>query len=288
MAQQLLGKEVNASLHGKITQKVEKLKAAGIEPTLCILRIGENDSDLSYENGAMKRCESLGVTCRRIALPRDVSQEKVLAIIEELNEDDEIHGVLLFRPLPAHLDASLIENALAPEKDVDCMTDLSLAGVFAGKDLGFAPCTAQAVMEILDHYGIDLTGKKAVVVGRSLVVGRPVAMMLMQKNATVTLCHTKTKDLPAVAREADVLVVAAGKRAVVGPECASKGQVVIDVGIHVNEEGKLCGDVAYTAVEPVVASITPVPGGVGTVTTSVLVSHVVDAAWKKLQAGMRA
>ena len=175
----------------------------------------------------------------------------------------------------------MIENALDPAKDVDCMTDGSMAGVFTGKPLGFPPCTPQACMEILDHYGIDCTGKKAVVIGRSLVVGKPAAMMLIKKNATVTVCHTRTVDMPSVTREADIIIVAAGRAGVVGADYVRPGQIVIDVGINVNEEGKLCGDVDYAALEPVVEAITPVPGGVGSVTTSVLVGHVVEAAKRK-------
>ena len=187
-------------------------------------------------------------------------------------------------PLPKHLDQAVIENALAPEKDVDCMTDLSMSGVFTGKKIGFPPCTPQACMEILDHYGIDCTGKKAVVIGRSLVVGKPAAMMLVKKNATVTICHTRTVDMPSVAREADIIIVAAGRAGVVGAEYVKEGQTIIDVGINVNAEGKLCGDVDYAAVEPIVDAITPVPGGVGSVTTSVLVGHVVEAAMRKVNA----
>ena len=281
MAKQLLGKEVNAALNERIKAKVAELGEKGIKPTLGIIRVGENESDISYERGATKRCETLGVACEKFLLPADVSQEELLKVIDEVNQNDAIHGVLLFRPLPKHLDQNLIENALDPAKDVDCMTDGSMSGVFTGKAIGFPPCTPQACMEILDHYGIDCTGKKAVVIGRSLVVGKPAAMMLIKKNATVTVCHTRTVDMPSVTREADILLVAAGRAGVVGAEYVKPGQIVIDVGINVNAEGKLCGDVDYAAVEPIVEAITPVPGGVGSVTTSVLVSHVVEAAAKK-------
>ena len=278
MAKQLLGKEVNAALNERIKAKVAELGEKGVKPTLGIIRVGENESDISYERGATKRCETLGVACEKFLLPADVSQEELLKVIDQVNKNDAIHGVLLFRPLPKHLDQNLIENALDPAKDVDCMTDGSMSGVFTGKAVGFPPCTPQACMEILDHYGIDCTGKKAVVIGRSLVVGKPAAMMLIKKNATVTVCHTRTVDMPSVTREADILLVAAGRAGVVGAEYVKPGQVVIDVGINVNAEGKLCGDVA---VEPIVEAITPVPGGVGSVTTSVLVGHVVEAAAKK-------
>ncbi len=278
MAKQLLGKEVTAALNERIKAKVAELEAKGVKPTLGIIRVGENESDISYERGATKRCETLGVACEKILLPADVSQDELLKVIDEVNKNDAIHGVLLFRPLPKHLDQNVIENALDPAKDVDCMTDGSMSGVFTGKAVGYPPCTPQACMEILDHYGIDCTGKKAVVIGRSLVVGKPAAMMLVKKNATVTICHTRTVDMPSVAREADIIIVAAGRAGVVGAEYVKPGQVIIDVGINVNAEGKLCGDVDYAAVEPIVEAITPVPGGVGSVTTSVLVSHVVEAA----------
>ncbi len=284
MAKQLLGKEVTASLNERIKAQVAQLQEKGINPTLGIIRVGENPSDISYEKGATKRCETLGVACEKILLPEDVSQEELLAVIDKVNKDDKIHGVLLFRPLPKHLNQAVIENALDPAKDVDCMTDGSMSGVFTGKKVGFPPCTPQACMEILDHYGIDCTGKKAVVIGRSLVVGKPAAMMLIKKNATVTICHTKTVDMPSVAREADIIIVAAGRAGVVGAEYVKPGQVIIDVGINMNAEGKLCGDVDYAAVEPIVDAITPVPGGVGSVTTSVLVGHVVEAAARTLEA----
>ena len=279
MAKRLLGKEVTAALNERIKADAEALKAKGVNPTLCIIRVGENESDISYERGATKRCETLGVACEKILLPEDVSQEELLATIDKVNKNDQIHGVLLFRPLPKHLDQSVIENALDPAKDVDCMTDGSMSGVFTGKNVGFPPCTPQACMEILDHYGIDCTGKKAVVVGRSLVVGKPAAMMLIKKN--VTVCHTRTVDMPSVVREADIVIVAAGRAGVVDDTYLRAGQVVIDVGINVNAEGKLCGDVDFEKAEPIVEAITPVPGGVGSVTTSVLVGHVVEAAKRK-------
>ena len=284
MAKRLSGKEVTAALNARIRANVETCRAHGVEPTLCMVRVGDNPSDMSYERGAAKRCETLGVACKQVHLPEDVSQDELLSVIEDVNQDPAIHGLLLFRPLPKHLDQALIENALDPAKDVDCMTDLSMSGVFTGKQIGFPPCTPQACMEILDHYGYDCTGKKAVVIGRSLVVGKPAAMMLIKKNATVTICHTRTKDMPAVTRDADLIIVAAGRAGVIGADYVREGQTIIDVGINVNAEGKLCGDVDFAAVEPVVDAITPVPGGVGTVTTSVLVGHVAEAALKTLDA----
>ena len=282
MAELLKGAAVAAALNEKMTKDIEDLKGKGVSPTLAILRVGERDDDISYERGATKRCETVGVTVKNVILPADVTQDVLMANVEALNNDNGVHGVLIFRPLPKHLDEEAVRNALNPEKDIDGITDGSLAGVFTGNGRGFAPCTAQACMEILDFYGIDCKGKRAVVVGRSLVVGKPAAVMLTGKNATVTLCHTRTVDMPSVTREAEIIIVAAGKAGAVTAEYLSPGQVVIDVGINMSDEGKLCGDVKFDDAEPVVAAITPVPGGVGTVTTSVLVSHVVEAAKKTL------
>lgn len=280
MATILKGAAVTAALNQSLTERTSALKEKGILPTLAIVRVGERGDDISYEKGAIKRCEKIGVGVKQFLLPADVPEETLLATIEEINADPAIHGCLLFRPLPGHIDGERIRRALAPQKDVDGITDGSLAGVFSGSGEGYPPCTAQACMEILDHYGYPLQGKKAVVVGRSLVVGKPAAMLLLQKNATVTVCHTRTADMPALCREAEVLIVAAGKAGVVGKEYLSPGQVVIAVGIHVLADGKLTGDVKFEEAEPIVEAITPVPGGVGTVTTSVLVKHVVEAAEK--------
>ena len=285
MAKQLLGKEVNEKLNARIIAQCEELKAQGINPTLGIVRCGERPDDLSYEKGATKRAEALGVAVEKFVLPEDISKEDLLKVIDEINANDKIHGVLMFRPLPKHLKADQDEicNRLDPRKDVDGMTDGSNAGVFMGKQLGFAPCTPAACMEILDHYGINCTGKKAVVIGRSLVVGKPAAMMLMGKNATVTVCHTKTVDTPAVAREADILISAAGVLKSLTKEYVRPGQIVIDVSINWDEaKGGIAGDAVYDEVEPIVEAITPVPGGVGAVTTSVLIGHVVEAARRTL------
>ena len=281
MAKQFLGKEVVAAVNSRIMADVAALKEKGVTPTLGIVRVGERGDDLSYERGAVKRCETLGVAYEKFLLPADCTQEELMAVIDQVNKNDAIHGVLIFRPLPKHLDEAAVIKALDPEKDVDGITDGSMVGVFAGTNQGFPPCTPQACMEILDYYNVDCTGKKAVVVGRSLVVGKPAAMMLIKKNATVTVCHTRTVDMPSVVKEADIVIVAAGRAVVVDASYVREGQIVIDVGINVNAEGKLCGDVDYASVEPIVEAITPVPGGVGSVTTSVLIGHVVEAAKRK-------
>ncbi len=281
MAKLLLGKEVNEALNARVRAACGRLKAGGVSPTLAIVRCGERPDDLSYERGALKRAEALGVAVERFLLPEDVSKAELLKTIDGLNANDAIHGVLLFRPLPKHLKADQNEicNRLDPRKDVDGMTDGSSAGVFMGKALGFAPCTPAACMEILDHYGIDCTGRRAVVLGRSLVVGKPAAMMLLGKNATVTVCHTKTKHVAEIAREADILVSAAGVLGSLTKDYVRPGQVVIDVSINWDEaKGIIAGDAVYGEVEPIVEAITPVPGGVGSVTTSILMKHVVEAA----------
>ena len=289
MAKQLLGKEVNEALVASLQTRTAALREKGVTPCLGIVRLGENPSDLSYEKGATKRAEEVGVAVKNYILPETASKEDVLAVIDQVNADDSVHGVLMFRPLPKHLknDQDEICNRLDPKKDVDSMTHMSNAGVFEGQDLGYAPCTPAACMEILDYYGIDCKGKKAVVIGRSLVVGKPAAMMLMAKNATVTICHTRTVDPAAICREADIIVSAAGVLNSLTKDFVREGQVVIDVSMNWNPEkitakgkGGMCGDATFDEVEPIVGAITPVPGGVGAVTTSVLMKHVVEAAEK--------
>ena len=282
MAQLLKGAEVVSALNERIKAEVSALVSRGVVPTLAILRVGDKPDDLAYERGAVKRAETVGVAVRQIVLPETVSQESLLAEIERINADDTIHGCLMLRPLPKHIDDLRAREALLPEKDIDGITEGSLAGVFAGIKRGFPPCTAQACMEILRYYGIDPAGKRAVVIGRSLVIGKPVAMMLLGQNATVTICHTKTKDMPSETRRAEILIVAAGRAGVVGAEYVAEGQTVLDVGINFDASGKMTGDVDFAAVEPIVGAITPVPGGVGTVTTSVLMAHVAEAARRAL------
>ena len=281
MATILKGAPVVAAMNERNAALCEQLKAKGITPTLAVVRVGEREDDLSYERGVIARCGKVGVEVKQFLLPADASQDDLLKVIAEVNAEDTIHGCLLFRPLPKQFNDRTVRAALAPEKDIDGITDDSLAGVFTNTDLGYAPCTAQSCLEILKYYNIPLSGRRAVVVGRSLVVGKPAAMMLDRENATVTICNSRTQNLPAICKEADVVVVAMGKMGAVGADCLRESQTVVDVGIHVNEKGKLCGDVKFSEAEPVVDAITPVPGGVGTVTTSVLVGHVVQAAAKK-------
>ncbi len=279
MAEILKGKPVADAMIARMRETAETLRARGVEPTLCVVRVGERADDLSYEKGVIKRCEQVGVRLRQVILPETVTQDEFEAAFWAVNRDPSVHGILLFRPLPKALDAERIRKLFDPKKDIDGWTDGSLAGVYANTDLGFAPCTAQAVLELLRFYGIDPKGKRATVIGRSLVIGRPVSMLLMHANATVTTCHTRTKDVPAIAREADILVCAAGVMRSVTPEFTNPDQIVVDVGIHFDEEtGKLCGDVDFDRVAPCVKAITPVPGGVGGITTCVLLDHVLKAA----------
>ncbi|MBP3701776.1 MAG: bifunctional 5,10-methylenetetrahydrofolate dehydrogenase/5,10-methenyltetrahydrofolate cyclohydrolase, partial [Lachnospiraceae bacterium] len=255
MAQIWKGAPVAAALNEKTKIAAQALREAGVIPTLAIIRVGERPDDIAYETGACKRAEAVGVAVLKLTLPANASEQELEQTIYMVNDDANIHGVLLLRPLPKTMNEERLVGLLAPEKDVDGITDGSLCGVFTGKKIGYAPCTAQACMEILDHYGVDCTGKKATVVGRSLVVGRPAAMLLMEKNATVTICHTRTKDLPRQIQQAEIVIAAAGRRGMFGAECFREGQMVLDVGIHFNDEGKMCGDVRTAEVEPVVAAI---------------------------------
>lgn len=278
MAMLLRGADTARVLTERMKGEAAALSARGIVPTLAILRVGEREDDLSYERGAMKRCEQVGIAVRRFLLPSGVTQEKLLETVDSINADPEIDGCLIFRPLPGHLDDGQVRARLLPAKDVDGITDGSMSAVYSGSGRGFSPCTAQACVEILKNSGISLSGKRVTVVGRSLVIGRPAAMLLLAEHATVTICHTRTQNLPAICREAEILIAAAGKAGVIGRESAAPGQIVLDVGIHMGEDGRLCGDVRFDEVEPVVKAITPVPGGVGAVTTSVLAGHVIEAA----------
>ena len=290
MAKLLQGKAVAEALMDNLKLQVNALREKGTIPKLAILRVGENPGDMSYEKGARNRAEMLGVEVETLEFPESVSAEMLLQAIDGLNADTGVHGVLLFRPLPDHLRSREREicNRLLPEKDVDGMTDLSAAGVYTGQALGFPPCTAAACMEILDHYGIETTGKKAVVMGRSLVIGRPAALMLMHRHATVTVIHTRTEDPLAYIPQADILICAAGVKNAVTGAMVRPGQVILDVSMNYDPEkitpkgkGGMVGDCAFAEVEPIVGAITPVPGGVGAVTSTVLMKHVVQAAQRR-------
>lgn len=270
------GSDVAKDLNAKTSEEIASLK--GISPKAAIIRVGENPDDISYERGAIKRLEGVGIQCQLVTLPGDVDQFTFMKKFTEVNEDPTVHGILLLRPLPAQLDETPVRNAIHPNKDIDGISPINLAKVFSCDDSGFAPCTAKAVMQILDYAKVDLHGKNVAVVGASLVVGRPLSMLMLAKDATVTLCHIYTKDVPRECREADVVVVACGVPRLIKEGHISEGTVVVDVGINLDKDGKLCGDVDFDAVAPKASLITPVPGGVGAVTTSILASHVVKAA----------
>ena len=268
-----------AAISETLVKDVEELKAKGVEPTLAIVRVGERPDDLAYERGAMKRAEKVGVRVVNEVFPEDIEEEVFFKELIRINTDPDVHGILMFQPLPKHIDGVKARAMMDPAKDMDGCTTGSMAGVFTNTAIGYPPCTAQAAMEMLHYYGVEIKGKKAAVIGRSLIIGRPVAMMLMHENATVVNCHTRTVDVPSITSKADILIAAAGVLRSVKPEFTNPDQIVIDVGINWDEEaGTIAGDVDFDAVEPVVKAITPVPAGVGSVTTSVLMKHVVEAA----------
>ncbi len=272
----LKGLPVANAINEQIAQEMKDWK--GASPHLAIIRVGEKQDDIAYERGAVKKMEKVGFACTTYVLPADVDNDTFLQKFDEINESRDIDGILLLRPLPRHLDEKAVESRIAPGKDLDGMSPINQAKVYAGDESGFAPCTAEAVIEMLDYADVDLKGKRAVVIGRSLVIGKPVAMLLLKKNATVTVCHTRTEDLPGICRNAQVLVAAAGAAKMVGADYVGRDAVVIDVGINVDEEGNLCGDVKLDEVAETAALATPVPGGVGSVTTSVLAKHLLRAA----------
>jgi methylenetetrahydrofolate dehydrogenase (NADP+)/methenyltetrahydrofolate cyclohydrolase len=280
IADLLDGKAVASALKKAMAKQVEGLKAKGVVPTLGIVRVGKKPADLSYEKSAAKVCGDTGVAVKNYALPETASQDDLLKVIKTVNGDKSVHGVLLFRPLSKRIDDNVIRRALLPAKDMDGITDGSMAGLYSGSNEGYTPCTAESCIRILDHFKIDVAGKKAVVLGRSTVIGKPVALLLLEKNATVTICHSKTRNLPEVVKAADIVIVAMGRALSVGKEYFRRGQYVIDVGVNPKPNGRkgICGDVKFDEAEPIVAGISPVPGGVGSVTACILVSHVIRSA----------
>lgn len=278
MAKLLSGKEVAAKLKSTIEERVSKLHEIGITPELALVRVGNKPDDVSYEASIVKRADELGMRVRSYILDESATEDELIETIEAINEDQLIHGCLMFRPLPKGINEERVCNALAPEKDVDGITNASLASVFTDGDQGFAPSTADACVKMLEFYDVPIQGAHVAVVGRSLVIGKPVAMMLLNRNATVTLCHSRTTDVAEVTREAHIVVLASGRPKQYGADFFSPGQIVVDVGINFDENGTMCGDADFETVEPVVAGITPVPGGVGRVTTMVTLLHTVEAA----------
>lgn len=278
MADLLKGADVCGALKEKLMEKNSALLAKGVTPLLKIVRIGERPDDLSYERGTLKRFSGLGIKAEVASFPEDVAHKVFENAFREINADSSVHGILLFRPLPKHIDEDAIKRIFSPEKDMDGMCSENIAKVFAGDNTGFAPCTPRAVIELLKSFNIPLKGKRVTLVGRSMVVGKPLAMLLLQEHATITICHTRTVDLPSECQKADILIAAAGAAKMIKAEHVKPGTIVIDVGINLDEDGALCGDVDFAEVEPLASKITPVPGGVGSVTTSILAMHLLQAA----------
>lgn len=280
MAEILKGNVVAAQIKEKMKKDIEELAKIGKVPTLGIVRLGDNPDDVSYEKSIIKNCDSIGINSKVFERSLDMTTEELVALMEELNQDNFISGVLVFRPLPKHIDEARIREALSPSKDVDCMHPLNLAKIFEGNMTGFTPCTPKAAMEILLYNNVPLEGKNVVVVNRSMVLGKPLVMMLLEKNATVTICHSRTKNLHEITSKADVVVTALGKAKFFDAKYFNENSVCIDVGVSLDAEGKLSGDIDYPVVSEMVSMITPVPGGVGAVTTSLLLSNVVEACKK--------
>lgn len=280
MAELLRGAPVARAIAEGLAARVDALRARGVEPRLAVVRVGEREDDLAYERAAERRCLAAGIAFQRVVLEAgNIDQAALEAALDALGARGDVHGILLLRPLPAPLDDAAAVGRIPAEKDVDCAGPAGLLATLSGRGGGFAPCTAESALAILDHYGVPLDGANVTVVGRSLVIGRPVSALLLARNATVTTCHTHTRDLAAACRAADVIVAAAGSPAAIGPDCVRPGQVVVDVGTNWDAAaGRLVGDVDFDAVESVVSAITPVPGGVGAVTTAILARHVVEAA----------
>ena len=272
----LKGLPVANAINEKLMEQVKSIE--GPLPHLAIIRVGERPDDCSYERGAVKKMDKVGVRCTTYTFDADIDNDTFQAEFDKINENPDIDGILMLRPLPKQLDEKQIENKIDPRKDLDGISPLNLAKVYAGDESGYAPCTAEAVIEMLDYAGMDIKGKRVTVVGRSLVIGKPVSMLLMKRNATVTVCHTKTVDMAGTCKNAEILVAAAGSARMIKKEYVADGAVVIDVGINVDDEGNLCGDVDFDAISDIAAAATPVPGGVGSVTTSVLAKHLVKAA----------
>lgn len=275
------GKPVADKISEILINDVKNLKIKGIYPKLTIVRVGSRGDDLAYERGALKRCQTIDIETEVLELDENITQEDYINEIKRLNNDESVHGILCFRPLPKHLNEDEIKYVISPEKDVDSFSPINTAKVMEGDATGFTPCTPTAVLEILKHYDVSLSGAKVAVLGRSMVVGKPAAMLLLNENATVTVCHSRTKDLQSITSDADILVAAVGRAKMVKSEFVKEGAVVVDVGINVDESGKLCGDVDTDDVLDKVSMITPVPAGVGSVTISILAKHVVKAC--KLQ-----
>lgn len=276
----LNGKELAQKLQQEMTQEVTELKEKGLQPGLAVILVGEDPASQVYVRNKERAANNIGMYSVVYRLPETTSETDLIAKIEELNHDDKVHGILVQLPLPIHINEDLVLDTIDPAKDVDGFHPMNLGNLFAGKPT-MIPCTPAGIMELIKLSGIDLAGKNAVIIGRSNIVGKPMAHLLLQANATVTICHSKTKDLPKVAKQADVLVVAIGRANFVTADFVKEGAVVIDVGINRDENNKLTGDVKFDEVAPLTSYITPVPGGVGPMTITMLMRQTIDAAKRK-------
>lgn len=283
MAKIIDGKAIAAAIRGEVAAEAVKLKEQGITPGLAVILVGDDPASCTYVRNKQKACAEAGLNGIQIDMPADTTQEELLAKVEELNNDHNVHGILCQLPLPRHLDDKAVIAAISPEKDVDAFHAVNVGHIMIG-DHRFLPCTPAGVMELIHRSGVTVEGKKCVVIGRSNIVGKPMAMLLLHENGTVTICHSRTKDLAAICREADILVAAVGRAKFVTADMVKEGAVVIDVGMNRDENGKLCGDVDYANVEPIAGAITPVPGGVGPMTIAMLLKNTITAA--KLQNGI--
>ncbi len=280
MAEILKGAAVAAHISAGIIEKTEMCRLRGVEPGIAIVRVGDKPDDISYENRIRKNCGKVGISCRVHVLPEDISKEDFESELISVNEDNSVDGILLFRPLPGHLDEKSAGALISPHKDIDCMNNDNLCGVFLGRHSGFSPCTPEAVIEILKYYNIRLEGAAIAIVNRSMVLGKPLTMLLMAENATVTVCHSKTENLSEILSGSDIVITGIGKADFFGKQYFTKDSVVIDVGINFRD-GKMTGDVNFNETEPIVKAITPVPGGVGAVTSMVLLKHAAESAWRR-------
>ena len=281
MAYLIDGKQISAQIKGEVKEQVEQLRSKGVECTLAVIQVGNDPASSVYVKNKHKACEQVGIRSLSYTLPEETTQEQLLEQIKELNEKEDVHGILVQLPLPAHIQEEVVLMAISPEKDVDGFHPMNVGNLNIGRK-GFVSCTPAGIVELLKRSNVEIQGKECVVIGRSNIVGKPMAMLMLKENATVTICHSRTKDLKEVTKRADILIVAIGKAKFITKEYVKEGAVVIDVGIHRNEQNKLCGDVDFAEVEPIASAITPVPGGVGPMTIAMLMKNCVESAQNTL------
>lgn len=280
MAKILYGKPVVDSIKNDLTRRIKLVKDRGVSPGLSVLRAGERPDDIAYENRLNRMCDVLGIRHQTVEVGRDISQNGLAFALEQLNLQEDMHGIIVFRPLPDHIDDDMICDLISVDKDIDCMNPDNLKGLFTGRNKTFAPCTAEAVIELLDFYGFNLDGANVAIINRSPVIGKPLSLLFLDRNSTVMICHSHTKNIRDITRSADIVVTGTGKTEYFGPEYVSPGTIVVDVGINFREDGSMTGDVFFDAVCEKAAAVTPVPGGIGGITSAILLRHIVESAEK--------